>query len=199
MSSLWLGALKKMGSLVFKSSVMFWNKMSQSFCCFWNWKQNPPWSEPHHNEISQRIFIRGGENINSAMLTIMVETGCIIQHLSHSSCRYSLQLSQQLEIFMGITRNYHLLVIIWEKVGGNFLCCIFLLPDLCFQAAGEKPECARGFLDDANDAVHSTSDSELTSWVSGMGWQNATWKISLVKQLENLSHSIIKTPTDQEQ
>lgn len=168
MSSLWLGALKKMGSLVFKSSVMFWNKMSRSFCCFWNWKQNPPWSGPHHDEISQRIFIRGGENINSAMLTIMVETGCVIQHLSHSSCRYSLQLSQQLEIFMGITRNYHLLVIIWEKVGGNFLGCIFLLPDLCFQAAGEKPDVPEAFW--TTRVMQFTAQVIQSELVGCLGW-----------------------------
>lgn len=58
----------------------------------------------------------------------------------------------------------------------------FLLPVLCFQAAGEKQR-ARGFLDDGRGTVRSTSDAELTGWVSEMGQQNAAWKISLVKQL----------------
>ena len=44
----------------------------------------------------------------------------------------------------------------------------FLLPVLCFQAAGEQQR-ARGFPDDGRDAVHSTSDAELTGWVSEMG------------------------------
>lgn len=74
----------------------------------------------------------------------------------------------------------------------------FLLPVLCFQAAGKQR--ARGFLDDGRGTVCSTSDAELTGWVSEMGQQEMQpGKLAWSNSYKFESQNPPKMPTDQGQ